>query len=169
VTALVLDASAAVALLRLERGASEVREALARQALAGEPTLVPGLFWLELVNVLSRRYRYAPPDLAEVVYELEQAGVVTREVGRPGVLATIDAMGRSGLTACDTAYLVLAECTDARLLTADAALARAAGDRAILVGGAPEGAEESGPYAPDPSWAKWRGAVAYLGELRRAV
>ena len=167
--ALVVDASAALALLRAEPGAAEVRRRLREQVLAGEPILVPALFWLEVVNVLAHRYRLPPHAIVEAVYELEQAGLTTADVGRPATLAVIDTVSRHGLTAYDAAYLVLSESTDARLLTADAALAAAAGDRAILVGAADRIAESAATYTPDRSWTKWSGAAAYLAELRRAV
>jgi predicted nucleic acid-binding protein len=169
VSAVVLDASAALTLLRDEPGAAGVRIHLQDQALAGEPILVPALFWLEVMNVLARRYRYPPEAIVEAVYELGQAGIATAEVGRPGVLAVIDALGRSELTAYDAAYLVLAQATDARLLTADAALAAAAGERAIQVGEGGSVAEDSSRYAAGSSWPRWKGAAAYLKELRRAV
>ena len=168
-TTLVVDASAALALLRGEPGAAEASRQMREQLLVGEPVLVPALFWLEVVNVLAHRYRLPPDAIVEAVYELEQAGLTTAEVGRPATLAVIDAIGRSGLTAYDAAYLVLAESTDARLLTADAALAAAAGDRAVLVGGTEGIAEAAATYAPDRSWATWSGAATYLAELRRAV
>ncbi|MGZ8563632.1 MAG: type II toxin-antitoxin system VapC family toxin [Candidatus Limnocylindria bacterium] len=168
-TALVLDAWAALTLLRGDSGAGEVHRLLRDQALAAEPILVPALFWLEIVNVLAHRYRYPPDAIVEAVYELEQAGVATAEVGRPGVLAVIDGIGRSGLTAYDAAYLVLAESSDAQLLTADVQLASAAGDRAILVGGGSGVAENPAPYAAVGSWASWKGASGYLAELRRAL
>jgi len=59
------------------------------------------------------------------------------------------------LTAYDAAYLVLAETSDAQLLTADAALAAAAGDRAILITEADGVGEGRVPYRADPAWADW--------------
>ncbi len=59
--------------------------ALRIAAVVGEPLLVPSIFWLETVSVLARRYRYEPPTIVEAVYELEQVGIATAEVGRPGV------------------------------------------------------------------------------------
>jgi len=95
--------------------------------------------------------------------------VTTAEVGRPGVLAVIDAVGRSALTAYDAANLVLAETVGALLLTADAQLAAAAGDRAILVGADGGVAEAPPPYAGGLSWADWKGAAGYLGDLRASL
>jgi predicted nucleic acid-binding protein len=131
---------------------------------------VPTLFWLEVVNVLAFRYRYAPAAIVEAVYELEQVGVITAEVGRPGVLAVIDAIGRRGITAYDAACLVLAESTDAMLLTADARLAVAARDRAILVGSRGRIGDLRTSYVTaTSSWTDWRGAASYLSELRTAL
>jgi predicted nucleic acid-binding protein len=169
VSGLVVDASAALKLLREEPGRAEVRQHLRERALAGNRIMVPPLLWLEIVNVLALRHRYPPDAIVEAIYELEQVGIATADVGRPGVLAVIDAVGRFGLTAYDAAYLVLAESADASLITADARLASAAGDRAILVGTEGGVAEASAIYATGPSWANWKGAAAYLGELRSAL
>ena len=79
---LVLDASAALMILRDEPGSDDVRAALGDAATAGEPVLVPELFWLEVVNVLARRYRYPPEAIVEAIYELEQSGVTTADIGR---------------------------------------------------------------------------------------
>ena len=168
-SALVLDASAALVLLRREPGWTDVDDHLRRHMLDAEPLIVPTLFWLEIVNVLARRYRYPPAAAVEAVYELEQVGIVTRDVGRPGVLAVVDVIGRSDLTAYDAAYLMLAESADARLLTADVALAAAARDRAILVGATGGIADDPAPYAAATAWPCWKGAGAYLAELRRAI
>lgn len=162
---LVLDASAAIALLREEPGADDVRHHLAEARGAGDSIVVPTLFWPEIVNVLAMRHRWSPAGIVEAVYELEQIGVSTADLGRPGTLAVIDTVGRTGLTAYDAVYLVLAESSDARLLTADEALAEAAGDCAIFVG--PRGvAEGRAAHEPPDSWTAWRGAARYLEELR---
>lgn len=168
-SALVVDASATLVLLRREQAWTDVDTHLRRQAVDGQPLIVPPLFWLEVVNVLARRYRYPPAAVVEAVYELEQVGIVTRDVGRPGVLAVVDVIGRSDLTAYDAAYLMLAESADARLLTADVALAAAARDRAILVGATGGIADDPAPYAAATAWPRWKGAGAYLAELRRAI
>lgn len=161
-----LDASAAIALIRGEPAAADIRREL--HARAGEQFTVPALFWLEVVNVLARRYRYPPDAIVEALYELEQLNIVTADVGRPETLATIDAVARTGLSAYDAAYLVLAESTQSELLTVDEELATAAGDLAIRVG--PRSVREPlAPYPGGPSWAAWRGAAAYLAELRTAI
>ena len=168
-TGIVVDASAALMLLRREPGHEAVRMHLARAAAESRPMLVPPIFWLEIVNVLARRYRYPPVAIVEAVFELEQVGLATADVGRPGVLATIDAVVRLGLTAYDAAYLVLAESADAQLLTADARLAAGAADRALLVATDDGVAEASAPYVSEDSWVTWKGAAVYLSELRSAL
>jgi len=56
---------------------------------------------------------------------------------------------------------------DAKLLTTDRDQARAAARRAILVDAEGQISEPPPPYEVEPSWPTWRGAAAYLGELRR--
>jgi hypothetical protein len=87
-------------------------------------------------------------------------------------LAVIDAVEVHGLSAYDANYLVLVESEDADLLTADSFLARAAGSRAVLLGAPRRLAELPEPYRADtrvlpPEWPRWRGAAAYLEDLRR--
>jgi predicted nucleic acid-binding protein len=136
---------------------------------AGNRFVVPSLFWLEIVNVLGRRYGGSPQAILEAVVELEAAGLETVEVDRPMLLLAIDAVVRHGLTAYDAAYLALADAADARLLTADATLAAAAGSRGLLVGKSRQLREEAVKYHPVSSWADWPGAAAYLRELRARV
>lgn len=166
---LIVDASAALKLVSAEPGSDEVRRHVRGAIERTEPILVPPLFWLEIVNSLATRHRYPPSAIVEAVYELERLGVRTADMGRPATLAVIDAIGRTGLTAYDAAYLVLAESSDAAVLTADVALALAAGDRAILVGDDHGLRESTAAYAMNRAWPDWPGAVAYLGELRRSL
>ncbi len=144
---------------------------IAPRAWGGRGPGVPGapIFWLEIVNVLARRYRYAPAAIVEAVYELEQVGLTTAELGRPGALGVIDVVARTGLTSYDAAYLVLAESSEAMLLTADAQLAAAAGDRCLPVGPADGVAEAFAPYVAAQAWPTWKGAAAYLSELRSSL
>ena len=86
------------------------------------------------------------------------------DLDRPMLLLALDAVARHGLSAYDAAYLALAEAADAELLTADAALAAAAGSRAHLVG--PGRIGESGASYGVTSWADWPGAADYLADLR---
>lgn len=162
-SAVVLDATAALALLI---GPSSVRrdmrEALHEAIVARTRLLVAPTFWTDVLAGLSGR---PGVTLVEAVYELEQLGLETADVGRPGVLAAIDAMGR-GASARDAAALVLAESSDARLLTATPELAAVAGDRGILVGGRGHARRRQ---RADRSWARWRGAANYLRQLRSTL
>lgn len=163
-SALVVDASAALILVLGGGGRGTVRSEVRDRILGGEAILVPPLFWLEIIGALAERHRQPPSAVVEAVYELEQLGIQTADVGRPGILATVDAVGR-GLRAADAAYLVLAETTDASLVTATPALAAVAGTRATLVGGSERGRAPR----PDRSWLRWKGAAAYLRELRSGL
>jgi predicted nucleic acid-binding protein len=160
---LVIDASVAVAIVRREPARDVVRAILRERGRAQ----VPAFFWLEIVNVLGRRYRYPGAAILEAVRELDELGFDTVETDVLIRLAVIDMVERFSLSAYDAAYLALAEVADAQLLTLDRNLAAAARGLAILVG--PEGRikEVGGPYEVEPTWPRWRGAAAYLGELRR--
>ncbi len=165
--ALVIDASVGVPLVHDEASSVEVSRLVHAAPRAGQRLIVPPLFWLEVLNVLGRRYRLGPDVLMEAVAELEAAGIETVELDRPMLMLALDAVARHGLTAYDAAYLALAEAADAELLTADAVLAAAAGSRAHLVGPGRIG-EAPAPYVAG-GWADWPGAAAYLAALRARV
>jgi predicted nucleic acid-binding protein len=170
--ALVIDASIGIAVVRKEPGWKGALDALRLRRVAGSPLLVPSLFWLELVNVLCRRYRLKPGIVIEAIVELEIMGVESVELERPMVLLTLDAIGRHGLTAYAATYLVLAQTADADLLTLDARLMTAAGDRAIRFDSGHSVGGSSPPHeapANRPTWADWPGAAKYLGELRARI
>lgn len=166
-SALVVDASVAVAITlqepRYEHAVSVLRE---RGAVGGK-LLVPAFFWLEVVNVLVRRYRQPAGRVLELIVDLENLGLESVALDRPYLLLTIDAMERGSLSAYDAAYLALAESADAQLLTADRRLAAAAGGRALPTDGGHVVQESPAPY-PE-SWAAWPGAAAYLRQLRAQV
>jgi predicted nucleic acid-binding protein len=166
--ALVVDASVAIGIVRRESVRDQALAQLGQRRRRGSRLLVPSLFWVEVLNVLGRRYLLAPPDMLEALVELEAAGLETVELDRPMLLLALDAVVRHGLTAYDAAYLALADAADAQLLTADATLAAAAGIRGILVGRDDAVRESPGGYQPTdaPAWAAWPGAAAYLRELR---
>jgi predicted nucleic acid-binding protein len=165
--ALVVDASVAVAITlqepKHERAVSVLRE---RRALGGK-LLVPAFFWLEVVNVLAKRYRQPPGRVLEMIVDLENLAIESVALDRPHLLLTIDAMERRSLSAYDAAYLALAESADAQLLTTDRRLAAAAGSRALPIHGGPGIKESRESYAE--SWAAWPGAAAYLKKLRAQV
>lgn len=161
---LVLDASVGIPLIRDEALSADVDARVHEAKQAGLRLLAPSLFWLEVMNVLGRRYQLQPDAVLEAMVELEAAGIETVDLDRPMLLLAMDAMARFGLTAYDAAYLALAEAADADLLTADALLARAAGERAQLVG--PRRIGEARARYSGPEWTSWPGAAAYLRELR---
>ncbi len=160
-----MDAAAALALVRQEPAGNAVR-----LLLRSEPRtlLVPWIFWLEVVNVLTRRRGWHSDAVLRAVYDLEQLGVSEIGADRVALLTVIDLVGRHGLSAYDASYLALAMIADADLLTADRRLAQAAGDRAIFVGSRKLLSERPAMYDPT-GWTRWPGAAAYLQELRAEV
>jgi predicted nucleic acid-binding protein len=165
--ALIVDASVAVAILIEEPAGARAAAILRERDAAGGQILVPAVFWLEIVNVLIKRYRQPPGLVLQSIVDLETLGVESVTLDRPHLLLTIDAMGRGTLSAYDATYLALAESADAELLTFDRRLAAAAGARALPLGGGHAIEETPGPYAE--SWAAWPGAAAYLKQLRAQV
>jgi predicted nucleic acid-binding protein len=163
---LVLDASAALALVLRELRAQSVRAALEQSY--GREVLVPACFWAEVVNVLVRRYRRSADEVVIALHNLDQVGLSTVDGGRPVLLLSIDLAVRHALSGYDAAYLALAEIADARLLTLDERLAVAAGTRAIP-GPSSRPAETPVPYGPPMAAPDWSRHGRYLAELRRAV
>ena len=74
---LVVDASIGVALVRREPLSIPARDELRARRGAGYLLLVPASFWIESINVLSRRYGYPAAAVLEAIYELEQLGLTT--------------------------------------------------------------------------------------------
>lgn len=167
-TSLVLDASAAIAQVTGDATAPEASRLLARAVAFGTTLVVPPFFWLELINVLARRYQLLSGELMARVAELDELGVETVPQERPELLLVIDVVERHGLSAYDASYLALAQTIDGRLMTADRRLAAAAGDRAILLGASGEVRESVAEYAA-PEWMSWPSVDAYLEGMRRRV
>jgi predicted nucleic acid-binding protein len=170
--ALVIDASIGITVVRKERGWDRALDTLRRRRMAGSPLLVPSLFWLELVNVLCRRYRLKPAIVIEAIVELQIMGLESVELERPMLPLMLDAVARHSLSAYDAAYLALAESADAELLTSDARLAAAAGRRALQVqrnGLIRERPADLDWQADNSVWADWPGAANYLRELRAPI
>jgi len=161
----VIDASVGIPIVRHEATTATVSRLLHEPPYDGARFLVPSLFWLEVLNVLVRRYRLTPAAVLEALVELDAAEIETLEIDRPMLLLAMDAVIRHGLTAYDAAYLALAEAADAKLLTADVRLASAAGARAHLIGPGTSMAEPRATYEM-ADWASWPGAAAYLKTLR---
>ncbi len=162
---IVLDSSAALAVVLGERGAGRVREVVERAATG--QLLVLELFWLEVVNVLVRRHGWDPDAVVGAVRELDELGPETVAQDRPLLLAALDLASTHGISAYDAAHLALAEAAEADLLTLDERLARAAGARAVIrpEPGTGEALAADG-QTPSPDWGRHG---RYLAELRRAA
>jgi predicted nucleic acid-binding protein len=163
---LVLDASAAIAIVRREAARFDVMDALRDSARRRKPRLVPDIFWLELANVLARRHRVTPTTIVAAIRELDDLSLTSVPVDRAMLLVAVDLAGRTGLSTYDAAYLALAEVEDARLLTLDRGLATAAGPRVVPLQplGLPRLGEAAGPYGSEPvDWARFG---PYLARLR---
>jgi predicted nucleic acid-binding protein len=159
----VLDASAAIALLRAEPAARAVARLVALRVDAG-PVVVPDHFWLEVENVLVRRYGWDVDAVVEAFRWLDELGIETAPVDRPLALLTLDHMTAAGLTSYDAAYLALADTEKATLVTLDEDLATAAGDRAVVPGRHATG-ERRSIYETAPA-ARWVAHGRYLADLR---
>jgi predicted nucleic acid-binding protein len=162
---IVLDASAAIAIIRLEPPASALLAALRDTVAKGSRRLVPDGFWLELVNVLIRRYRATPERAIEAIRDIDDLGVESVRIDRPLLLVAIDLQARFGLSAYDASYLALADTADARLLTLDRQLSFAAGARAIRIPGLGQDrvSELPAQYGEPVDWARFG---PYLARLR---
>jgi len=163
---IVLDASAAIALIRSEDGEQAITAQLSRLRISGGRLLVPDHFWIELTNVFINRYAASPGEAVQILREVDELGVESMRTERALVLHAIEIQHRHRLSAYDATYLALAESEDARLLTLDVKLAAAAGERAIRLDGMPPHrlAEAATEYGRDPiDWARFG---PYLAQLR---
>jgi len=131
---LVLDASAAIAWIRDEPAGARVAAYLEARRRNGGEVMVPAHFWLEVANVLVRRYGHTATEVVEDVRDLDSIPVQTIDADRALWLLALVRMESLGLSAYDAAYLALTEAVEADLMTLDARLAAAAGPRAILLG-----------------------------------
>ena len=124
----VLDCSVAVAWLFDDEASPETDALLDR--LRDDGALVPGLWRLELGNVLAhaeRRNRIAAPQIAAYFDLLDRLPIVTDAETESRALREILTLARTAnLTTYDAAYLELAMRRNAELATRDKALIRAA-------------------------------------------
>jgi len=127
---IVLDASAVVAvLLGPGQEAKRLRE---RIETSGESLHVPHVMDLEVLNTLRRYVLLGILSLkrgSEALEDLEN--IAFFRYPHTPLAERIWAL-RENLTACDAAYVALAEALDAPLVTTDARLARAPGIRAAV-------------------------------------
>jgi predicted nucleic acid-binding protein len=129
----VLDASVVLKWFAAEqRGSFEARELRTEYEAGRLSVVVPSIFFLELLNVAGRRWRWE----ADAVLELaDTLGDLAFEVGEPELPSVASWVAR-GLTAYDAAYLALAEERKMALVTDDSAIVeQAPGVSRPLVGG----------------------------------
>ena len=120
----VLDASIAAAWAFREE--HEIAELAFARAQA-ENTVVPGLWWYELRNVLilgERRSRLTEQQTARFLRSIARLSIAVDD--DPGEIEVLALARRHRLTVYDAAYLELAVREALPLATLDAALARAA-------------------------------------------
>lgn len=127
---------------------------------------VPAIFWSEVANSLIRRHRLGPDAVLEAIGTLDGLGLETAEGDRPGVLAAAALAAEHGLTVYDATYLALAERLDARLVTLDAALAVAGGDRVVPIG---HRVREARPAYRLRPWVRWSELDEYLDAVREVT
>jgi predicted nucleic acid-binding protein len=130
---LVVDASAAITLIRREPDAAAVEPIFRAAVEAGTELHVPDLFWLEVSNILLRRYRVDAATAIAAIRDLDDLGLVSAEIDRALLLLAVARAADTGLTVYDGVYLALAESMDAPLVTLDDQLAHAAGEGALPV------------------------------------
>jgi predicted nucleic acid-binding protein len=167
-----IDASVAIPYVHTEDVSPVVRRWLATWMAAGSTLVAPHHFWLEVVNSLARRHRYAGTSVLEAVHELRQLPIESVELDEPAIILVIDAVERHVLSAYDAQYLALAEQLDVSLVTLDRRLAAAAGSRAIdPTGLSPSLSESPAPYgsAARVTWPDYTGAASYLASLRAEI
>jgi predicted nucleic acid-binding protein len=165
--ALVVDASAAIAILLRDDGSEAVDRVVRGRGSRGVQLIVPELFWVETANTLGRRHSQPLDVILEAIATLDRMGLVTVHTNRAGVLTMTAAMLDHGLSAYDATYLALAETLDAKLLTLDRRLASAAGSRAVDLGRR-ELRESRPQYRLEP-WIRWPGAADYFDAVRRVT
>ncbi|CAN5604002.1 hypothetical protein BH20CHL7_BH20CHL7_15850 [soil metagenome] len=163
---LVLDASAAIAIVRAEPEGDAVRRTIGGWKLAGGAVMVPDVFWLEVVNALARRYRWTGADVLQAIHDLDSLDLSPSSFHRPLLLTALDVVERFGLTAYDAMYLAVAMIDGAFVLTLDKQLAAAAGDRALSLDDGHRLHETPAVYEHDVTWPSYARASNYLAELR---
>jgi predicted nucleic acid-binding protein len=121
----VLDSSVVIKWFAAEqRGSSEARELRSNYEAGHLSVIAPDLLFLEILNAAGRRWRWSEEALLELASALED---LSFEVGEPE-LQLVGSWVARGLTACDAAYVALAEERDLVLVTDDDDILRLAPD-----------------------------------------
>jgi predicted nucleic acid-binding protein len=162
----VVDASAALALIRGEHEADGVNRTLRVWLAQGRDLFVPSLFWLELLNILGRDHGRGGAALLETLRMLDAVGLQTIETDGALRLQALDLMERFGLTAYDAAYAAVAEFVDGDLVTLDEALLRALPGRAMRPDDVPRSSEQRSPYEHEVRWTTHPHAGRIVAALR---
>ena len=169
-TAVVVDASVALARIRREHLWMDVDRRLRSWQSEGARLYVPAHFWLEISNALIRGHGMSGALVMEAVHRLDELALQTVELTRPLLLLAMDFAERQRLTMYDAAYLAIAESVGGLLFSADVDLVGAAGSRGVLPRTDPDHRLSERPAAYDtarpPTWPDYSGASAYLAKLR---
>ncbi len=130
----VVDASIGVkwAVTEREDGIGDAMWLLERHARGDIALAVPGTFRLEWLNALLSR-GLSVPNVLSAAHDLELSTLDWHEIDETLSFEAIALASTHALTVYGAAYLALANRLDAGLVTADAALARAAGERLVHV------------------------------------
>ena len=164
---IVVDASAGIAMIQHEPNGPLVRRLIRERPLAVR--WVSWFFWFEVANSLVRRHGLGPAQVLEGIATLDDLDLNTAESDRAAVLAAVALATEHGLSVYDASYLALAQRLDARLLTLDAQLATAAGDRALPVRPDDRAVSESpAPYQLRP-WVPWSDLDRYIEAVREVT
>jgi len=162
---LVIDASAAISVVRAEEARNAVLQVI--DSPATRRLVVPEVFWVEVTNTLVRRYGQPMDGVLDAIALLDGLGLRTVHASRAGLLSTAAVMIEHGLSAYDATYLALAESLGASLLTLDRHLVSAAGSRAVNLD--PDDLREPrAAYRLEP-WIDWDDAAKYLKAVRRVT
>jgi predicted nucleic acid-binding protein len=125
-TRIVCDASVALAWVQGDSGPAWLAELRDGITECSVEVAVPGLFWLEVGNALSRRADLSDEQALEGLVRLQALGLETLDSDQALHLRAVQLARAHALTTYDALYLALADALDAPLATLDGRLATAA-------------------------------------------
>ena len=138
-TLVVLDASAALALVLAENEGAEIEEIISGTISINGQIFVPGLFWYELGNGLlmaERKNRISPQTNSAAVSSFARLPIVTHQGGETdySIHHRIIGLARdNGLTYYDASYLELAMRYEAPLKSFDTHLVKLKASFALIL------------------------------------